>query len=280
MAASFGHVADQIAPARARRACAARRRRRRRRSSSSGGRRRRRSGVDGRGRQRRAWTSASSRSWSVTSAASAATSGDSMRRGRSMSTSKLAVTRPGPGRQDDDAVAEPGRLADVVGDEQHGQAAVAHERVELVVQHVAGHRVEGAERLVHQQDVGVLGERPGQRRPLAHAAGQLVRALVGEPVEVDRRRAARSARSPALGLGDAGEAHRQLDVGRRRSATGTAPTPGTSAPCGRRRRPCPPVGVSSPATRLRIVDLPQPEAPTRQTNSPGCDLEVDVARAR
>ena len=30
----------------------------------------------------------------------------------------------------------------------------------------------------------------------------------------------------------------------------------------------PDVGVSSPATRLRIVDLPQPDVPIRQTNSP------------
>ena len=54
------------------------------------------------------------------------------------------------------------------------------------MQQVAGHRVERAERLVHQQDVGVLGEGPGERDPLAHAAGQLVRPLVAEPVEVHR----------------------------------------------------------------------------------------------
>ena len=74
---------------------------------------------------------------------------------------------------------------------------------------------------------------------------------------------------------------RQLDVLPRRSATGTAPTPGTSAPAVPldvdRRRPS---GVSSPATRLSSVVLPQPDAPTRQTNSPPCDLERDRDRAR
>jgi hypothetical protein len=44
--------------------------------------------------------------------------------------------------------------------------------VELVVQQVPGHRVQGAERLVHQQHVGVLSERASQRHPLAHAAGR------------------------------------------------------------------------------------------------------------
>ena len=44
------------------------------------------------------------------------------------------------------------------------------------MEQVAGHGVEGAERLVHEQHVGVLGEGPGQGDPLAHAAGELVRA--------------------------------------------------------------------------------------------------------
>ena len=71
--------------------------------------------------QLRAWASTSSRSWSVTVAASVATSGESMRRGRSMSTSKLDVDAAGARRHDDDPIAEAGRLADVVGHEEHGQ---------------------------------------------------------------------------------------------------------------------------------------------------------------
>ena len=75
------------------------------------------------------------------------------------------------------------------------------------MQGVAGHRVEGAERLVHQQDVGVLGERPGHRRALAHAARELVGTLVGEPVEVHRleqlgaRAGARAFGTPASRIG-------------------------------------------------------------------------------
>ena len=48
------------------------------------------------------------------------------------------------------------------------------------MQQVARHRVEGTERLVHQEDVGVLGERPRQRDALAHATRQLVGPAVAE----------------------------------------------------------------------------------------------------
>ena len=225
--------------------------------------------------QPRAWASTSSRSWSVTVAASVATSGESIRRGRSIGTSKLAVTRPGPRRHDDDAIAEPGRLADVVGHEQHGQPPVADVGVELVVERVAGHRVEGAERLVHQQHVGLLGQRPGQRAALAHAARQLVRSLLGEGTEVHRLDAAASParRRSALGTPASfiGSSTLACTVSHGNSADSwniSAVAPSTST--------VPDVGASRPATRLRIVDLPHPDAPMRHTNSPRGDLEVDV----
>src|SRR6478672_2215799 len=52
----------------------------------------------------------------------------------------------------DHPVAEPDRLAHVVRDEQHRKPAFGADPVQLVVEQVAGHRVERAERLVHQQD--------------------------------------------------------------------------------------------------------------------------------
>ena len=83
--------------------------------------------------------------------------------------------------------------------------------VQFVVQQVPGHRVQRAERLVHQQHVRVLGQRPGQRDPLPHAAGQLVRPLVAEPAELDR---VEQLGRPllALGLAHPAGAQRQLDV--------------------------------------------------------------------
>jgi hypothetical protein len=116
-----------------------------------------------------------------------------------------------PAGEHDDAVGQAGRLAHVVGDEEDGEAAVAPQRLELVVQQVAGHGVEGAERLVHEQHVGVLGEGAGQGDPLAHAAGQLVGPLAPEGLEVDGAEQRLHPRL-ALGPGHATELERELHV--------------------------------------------------------------------
>jgi hypothetical protein len=102
-----------------------------------------------------------------------------------------------------------------VGHEQDGQVAFRADAVELVVQHVPGHRVQRAERLVHQQHVGVLGQRTGQRDPLPHTAGKLVRSLGAEPAQVHRLEQFLGALT-ALGLSDATSTQRQLHVARRR----------------------------------------------------------------
>ena len=98
---------------------------------------------------------------------------------------ELADHPAGPARQQHDPVGEAGGLAHVVGDEHDAEVPVGPQPLELVVEQVAGHGVEGAEGLVHEEDVGLLGEGPGDGDPLAHAAGQLVGPLVAEPVEVD-----------------------------------------------------------------------------------------------
>ena len=78
---------------------------------------------------------------------------------------------------------------------------LAPDPLELVVEDVAGHGVERAERLVHEQHVGVLRERAGERDALAHAAGELVGPLLREAGEVHELeqlgRASRGARGPA-----------------------------------------------------------------------------------
>src|ERR1700761_779183 len=88
-----------------------------------------------------------------------------------------------PAGQQDDTVAKTNRLADVVRDEQHGEppADPLANPVELVVEQVAGHGVERAERLVHQQHVPLPRPGAGPGAPPAHAAGQLVRQLACEP---------------------------------------------------------------------------------------------------
>ena len=55
----------------------------------------------------------------------------------------------------------------------------------LVLHPHARERVERAERLVEQQHLGVVHQRPGQGDALGHAAGELVRVGVGERLEAD-----------------------------------------------------------------------------------------------
>ena len=65
---------------------------------------------------------------------------------------------------------------------------------QLLVEVVAHDLVERAERLVHQQQVGVEGERPGDRGALLHAARQLPGIFLLEAREVDEVERALDAR--------------------------------------------------------------------------------------
>ena len=129
---------------------------------------------------------------------SAATSGDSMRRPGGLGDAPLAGDAAGPAGEQDDALAEAGGLAHVVGDEDDRAAGRAPDALELLVQQVARDGVERGERLVHEQHGTVLREGARERDALAHAAGELVRALLGGIREVDgveqRRGPSRGAR--------------------------------------------------------------------------------------
>ena len=56
---------------------------------------------------------------------------------------------------------------------------------QLLTHFGSGLLVEGAKRLVHQNDPRVLHETPGDRHALFHSARQLVRIAVGEGVQAD-----------------------------------------------------------------------------------------------
>ena len=156
-----------------------------------------------------------------------------------------------------------------------------------VLQVGAGLRVDRGERLVHQQDLGLVGQRAGDRHALLHAARELPRVAVegaasGRPTR-PRRSTRRSASSPRAACACA--------AGRRRSgarsSTGTASgcTPGRPAPSSpaarrrarRRARTSPRVGASSPDMHFSSVVLPQPEGPTMQTNSFSATSKLEVA---
>ena len=105
--------------------------------------------------------------------------------------------------EDDDPVREQQGLLDVVSDHDPGEPLCLPETLYLLLQGGPGERVELAQRLVEEEKAGLVDERPGQRRALGHAAGELVRIDLGEPVEPDeaeRRvglRRARAAESAA-----------------------------------------------------------------------------------
>ncbi len=170
----------------------------------------------------------------------------------------------GPRGEHQDPVGQPDGLAHIVGDEEHGEAAVAPEALELGVEQVSGHGVQRTEGLVHEQDVGILGQGPGQSDPLAHAARQLRAAWCRTP----RGAPSRGGRPP-------GAAAPRLRTPRRRRARATLPatvSQGNRAASWNIKavRPstviCPAVG-EWPASRWSIVLFPHPEAPTRHTNS-------------
>ena len=98
--------------------------------------------------------------------------------------------------QDRDPVAHLDRLVDVVGDEDDRLADLGLQAQELVLEALAVDRVDRAERLVHQHQRRVGGERAGDADALALAAGEL-RGIARAPCPAAARSgpAARSTRA-------------------------------------------------------------------------------------
>ena len=82
-------------------------------------------------------------------------------------------------------VAEQDGLLDVVGDEDDRDAVLLPDVQQELVHPLPGDGVQGAERLVHQQQRRPGGQRAGECRPVPHAARQLVRERVAEPAQAD-----------------------------------------------------------------------------------------------
>ena len=170
------------------------------------------------------------------------------------------------------------RLAQVVGDEHHRLAQPREDVAQVLLQLVADHRVERAERLVEQQHVRVEHQRAHQADALALAArraraGDAPSASAGKRVERD---AARAARVLMRASGQPQVARHQGDVVARRSGAGRGRRPATRSRCGgapasrssvaqrlpRRERRAPVSGRTSPIISRSRVDLPQPLGPT------------------
>ena len=126
----------------------------------------------------------SSRSSSRISRAARATVGSSRLRGRGSSTGNSRLDAPGTESEQNDAIAQANRFADIVRDENDGASGFGPDAFQFVVQQVAGLGVESGERFVHQQDVGLGGEGARDGDALTHAAGELVNVAVFELAKV------------------------------------------------------------------------------------------------
>ena len=96
-------------------------------------------------------------------------------------------------------------------DKQHGEAAVAHQARDLVLQAFAGHRVQRAKRFVHHDQLGLLRQAAGNLHTLLHAARQLGREFARVGRQPDGGQHLGNARR-ALGNGNAGRFKCQADV--------------------------------------------------------------------
>ena len=91
----------------------------------------------------------------------------------------------GRARHHHDLVRQEHRLVDRMGDEQHRLAVAFPDVEQVVLQPRAGMRIQRAERLVHQQHRGVIGQRARQRDALLHAAGQFLGIEILKTLEAD-----------------------------------------------------------------------------------------------
>src|SRR5882672_11968591 len=98
---------------------------------------------------------------------------------------KLCFDAARPVAQNENTIAEADRFAHIVGDKDDGLPGLAPDALELVVEEVAGLRIQGCEWLVHQQHVRLHGQRASQRHALLHATGKLMRMVLLELGEVN-----------------------------------------------------------------------------------------------
>ena len=134
----------------------------------------------------------------------------------------LDSSRPGQGDHDvvydacgslahhHDAIRQKNRFRDTVRDEDHRFAIPLPDAQQLEIHLVAGHGIQSAERLIHEQQVRILDQRTADAGSLPHAARQLVRQSFGEirnPGDVQKLEAASSIMPYVLSHQIDGEQH-------------------------------------------------------------------------
>ena len=168
----------------------------------------------------------------------------------------------------------PTASSQVVRDEQDGGPVRGPQLEQVVLHQRAGLHVQGAEGFVHEDDPRLVGERRGDRDPLAHAAGELVRVRVGEVRQADPAEPfPRGRERGGLVLTPVAQGQRDvLDGGAPRQQRVALEDEADVGIDARDRLPnvstVPRSGFARPASRSSSVDLPHPDGPTTDTNSP------------
>ena len=181
---------------------------------------------------------------------------------------------------DRDRVGHRHRLLLVVRDVDEGDPQLVLDALQLELELLAQLQVERAERLVEQQHLRPVDERPRERDPLLLAAGQLARlARRRSSSSPTRRRISAYTRLLQLGALDplSPQPERDVLVDRQVREEGVALEDGVDvalvAAAGR-RRPCrragstPSSGSSKPPIIRSVVVLPHPDGPSSAKNEP------------
>ena len=113
--------------------------------------------------------------------------------------------------EDRDPVGHGQRLGLVVGHVDHGDAEALVQVLDLELHVLAQLLVEGAERLVHEDQLGLEDEGPGEGDALLLAAGELRRAAAGEAAHLHHVEGARDL-GVDLGLGELADLQREGEV--------------------------------------------------------------------
>ena len=181
----------------------------------------------------------------------------------------------------------------VVGDHDDRLAAASSTQARSRAEHlVRGRGVEGAGRLVGQDDGGVGDQRPGDRDALLLAAGEL-RGQAPAPsprptCSSSARTRFRSTRCPASRIGQP-DVLLGGEVGHQVEALEDEPDPLAAEPGRSSSLQCvmsspamttrPSVGRSRPAAQVRNVDLPDPDGPITAVKEPEGKARSTPARA-
>ncbi len=112
-------------------------------------------------------------------------SGEETSRGRASVMRLITLDAAGPRRHDDHAIGEQDRLLDRVRDKDHGELGAGPKLQQFLLQPFARHGIERPERLVHKDDLRIVGEHTRDGHALAHAARKLVRIGIREFGQAD-----------------------------------------------------------------------------------------------